>query len=120
MQYRIGPNRVGPFGLLQPLADGVKFIFKEELRPTAAEHAAVRAAPVARRAAFMAFAPVPFGAPARSSAGSTSRAAAVADLDVGILFIFALASMGVYGMVLAGWASNSKYSLMGGLRARRR
>ncbi len=119
IQQRYGPYLVGPRGALQPIADIVKLIFKEELRPKSADTLLFYAAPVlAGTAAFAAFAVVPFGAettlfglleePIRLS---------VADVNVGLLVIFAITSMGVYGIVLAGWSSNSKYSLLGGLRS---
>jgi NADH-quinone oxidoreductase subunit H len=119
VQQRYGPYLVGPRGVLQPLADIVKLIFKEELRPRAADALLFYAAPVlSATAAFAAFAVVPFG-------GETTLFGlldepirlAVADVNVGLLVIFAITSMGVYGIVLAGWSSNSKYSLLGGLRS---
>jgi NADH-quinone oxidoreductase subunit H len=119
LQQRVGPYLVGPRGALQPLADIVKLLFKEELRPAAADRWLFTLAPViSATAAFTAFAVVPFGAettffglldePIRLQ---------VADVNVAVLVIFAVASMSVYGVVLAGWSSNSKYSLLGGLRA---
>ncbi len=119
MQQRIGPFLVGPRGLLQPLADIVKLVFKEDLRPKAADAALFLAAPVISvAAAYVAFAPVPFGA-ASTFFGLLDEPMPllVADINVAVLVIFAVASMGVYGIVLAGWASNSKYSLLGGLRS---
>jgi len=118
-QQRYGPYLVGPRGLLQPLADIVKLLFKEELRPKAADSVLFYAAPIlAATAAFAAFAVVPFGADT-DFFGLLDRPIhlAVADVNVGLLVIFAITSMGVYGIVLAGWASNSKYSLLGGLRS---
>jgi len=118
-QQRHGPNRVGPMGLLQPFADVIKLMFKEQLRPGGADRALFVAAPIISAAcAFAAFAVVPFG-------GSTTFfgllpepiALHVADVNVAILVVFAIASMSVYGIVLAGWASNSKYSLLGALRS---
>jgi NADH-quinone oxidoreductase subunit H len=119
IQQRYGPYLVGPRGLLQPLADIVKLLFKEELRPRAADPILFFLAPViSAAAAFAAFAVVPFGAdttvfglldePVRLQ---------VADVNVAPLVIFAVTSMGVYGIVLAGWSSNSKYSLLGALRS---
>ncbi|HUF47998.1 MAG TPA: NADH-quinone oxidoreductase subunit NuoH [Vicinamibacterales bacterium] len=119
IQQRYGPYLVGPRGLLQPLADIIKLIFKEELRPRSADTLLFYAAPVlAATAAFAAFAVVPFGAET-TLFGLLDEpiALAVADVNVGLLVIFAITSMGVYGIVLAGWASNSKYSLLGGLRS---
>jgi NADH-quinone oxidoreductase subunit H len=119
MQQRLGPTLVGPAGLLQPVADIVKLIFKEDLRPKAADTALFLAAPVISvAAAYVAFAPVPFGA-ASTFFGLLDEPMPllVADINVAVLATFAVASMGVYGIVLAGWASNSKYSLLGGLRS---
>ena len=119
MQQRMGPYLVGPRGLLQPVADIVKLIFKEDLRPKAADAALFLAAPVISvAAAYVAFAPVPFG-PASTFFGLLDEPMPllVSDINVGVLAVFAVASMGVYGIVLAGWASNSKYSLLGGLRS---
>ncbi len=119
MQQRMGPYLVGPRGLLQPLADIVKLVFKEDLRPKAADTVLFLAAPVISvAAAYVAFAPVPFGA-ASTFFGLLDEPIPllVSDINVAVLVIFAVASMGVYGIVLAGWASNSKYSLLGGLRS---
>jgi NADH-quinone oxidoreductase subunit H len=118
-QQRVGPNRVGPLGLLQPLADIVKLIFKEELRPKAADTWLFYLAPIlSATTAFAAFAVIPFGPPT-TFFGLLERPVPlqVADLNVAVLVVFAITSMGVYGIVLAGWASNSKYSLIGGLRS---
>jgi NADH-quinone oxidoreductase subunit H len=119
VQQRYGPYRVGPQGLLQPLADIIKLMFKEELRPKAADTVLFYAAPIiCATAAFAAFSVVPFGADT-TFFGLLDRPVhlAAADVNVGLLVIFAITSMGVYGIVLAGWASNSKYSLLGGLRS---
>ncbi len=119
MQQRMGPTLVGPAGLFQPIADIVKLIFKEDLKPKAADTALFLAAPVISvAAAYVAFAPVPFG-PASTFFGLLDEPMPllIADINVAVLAIFAVASMGVYGIVLAGWASNSKYSLLGGLRS---
>ena len=119
VQQRFGPYLVGPYGLLQPLADIVKLMFKEELRPKAADTFLFYLAPIlSATAAFAAFAVVPFGAET-DFFGLLDRPIrlAAADVNVGLLVIFAITSMGVYGIVLAGWASNSKYSLLGGLRS---
>ncbi len=119
MQQRYGPYLVGPKGLLQPIADIVKLMFKEELRPKAADALLFSAAPVISAiAAFAAFAPVPFGA-STTFFGFLDEPMplVVSDINVAVLVIFAITSMGVYGIVLAGWSSNSKYSLLGGLRS---
>ena len=119
MQQRYGPYLVGPKGLLQPIADIVKLVFKEELKPKAADTLLFAAAPViSAMAAFTAFAPVPFGA-STTFFGLLPEPMplVVADVNVAVLVIFAVTSMGVYGIVLAGWSSNSKYSLLGGLRS---
>jgi NADH-quinone oxidoreductase subunit H len=119
MQQRFGPYLVGPRGLLQPLADIVKLVFKEDLRPKAADLVLFLAAPVISvAAAYVAFAPVPFGA-ATTLFGLLDEPMplVVSDINVAVLVVFAVASMSVYGIVLAGWASNSKYSLLGGLRS---
>jgi NADH-quinone oxidoreductase subunit H len=119
IQQRYGPYLVGPRGLLQPLADIIKLIMKEELRPKSADTILFYAAPIlAATAAFAAFAVVPFGADT-TFFGLLDRPIhlAAADVNVGLLVIFAITSMGVYGIVLAGWASNSKYALLGGLRS---
>jgi NADH-quinone oxidoreductase subunit H len=119
IQQRIGPSLVGPYGALQPLADIVKLMFKEELRPKAADAVLFALAPViAATAAFTAFSVVPFGAET-TFFGLLDRPIPlqVADVNVAVLVVFAVTSMGVYGIVLAGWSSNSKYSLLGGLRS---
>jgi NADH-quinone oxidoreductase subunit H len=119
LQQRLGPYRVGPWGILQPLADVIKLMFKEELRPAAADKWLFALAPIiSAAAAFSAFAVVPFGA-ATTLFGLLDEPMPlqVADVNVAVLVIFAIASMSVYGIVLAGWSSNSKYSLLGGLRS---
>jgi NADH-quinone oxidoreductase subunit H len=119
LQQRLGPYLVGPKGLLQPLADVVKLMFKEELRPRAADAFLFALAPIiSATCAFAAFAVVPFGAETTLfGLLNEPLKLQVADVNVAILVIFAIASMGVYGIVLAGWSSNSKYSLLGGLRS---
>lgn len=115
IQDRSGPNRVGPWGLLQPLADGLKNLLKEETLPAGAARPFFLIAPmVAIAPALVTFAVVPFAAPLPSAWGPIPMI--VADLPIGFLYILAFASMSVYGIVLAGWASNSKYALLGGLR----
>ena len=112
IQDRIGPNRVGPFGLLQPAADGLKFILKEDFTPAYARKAYFWLAPaVAMVPALLTLAVIPFG----SKLGS--QQAVIADLNVGILFTFGIVSLSVYGIVLAGYASNSKYPFLGGIRS---
>jgi len=119
MQQRYGPYLVGPHGLLQPLADILKLLMKEELRPKGADKWLFTLAPILSvTAAFAAFATVPWGAETTLfGLLDTPVKLGVSDVNVGLLVVFAITSMGVYGIVLAGWASNSKYSLMGGLRA---
>lgn len=116
IQDRRGPNRAGPMGLLQPAADGVKNIMKEETYPDAADKLLFVLAPaLAFIPAFLTWSVIPFGAPLPTPWGRIDLV--VADLPIGFLFTLAIASLGVYGIVLAGWSSNSKYSLLGGLRS---
>jgi len=116
IQDRMGPNRVGPFGLLQPIADGIKNFLKEETLPgTSAKLFFVLGPMLAIVPALVTFAVVPFAAPLPTPWGTVPMI--VADVPIGILYIMALSSLGVYGLVLGGWASNNKYSFLGGLRA---
>src|SRR6202521_36734 len=119
LQQRMGPSLGGPRGLLQPLADIVKLMFKEELRPAASDVILFTLAPVmSATAAFAAFSVVPFGADTTLfGLLDEPLRLQVADVNVAILVVFAVGSLGVSGIVLAGWSSNSKYSLLGGLRS---
>ena len=115
-QLRFGPNRVGPWGLFQPLADGVKSFFKEDFMPASADRVAYLIAPaLATTVAISAFAVIPFGPAGVELFGVPLFY--IANVNVGILFILAIVSVGTYGIILGGWASNSKYSLLGGLRS---
>ena len=115
-QVRVGPNRVGPHGLLQAFADGIKMLAKEDIMPAHVDKFLYLAAPVVLMIpALSVFAVVPFGPGVRI--GDVEIKLVIADIPVAILLILALTSLGVYGIVLAGWASNNKYSLLGGLRA---
>ena len=116
IQWRIGPNRVGPFGTLQPLADGVKFIFKEELVPAGANKLLFRLAPVlAAGPAMMAIAVIPFAGEITLLGVRTTLS--IADFSISALYVPAVAGLGIYGVIQGRWSSNSKYSLLGGLRA---
>lgn len=116
IQDRLGPNRVGPAGLLQPIADGVKNILKEETLPgTAAKFYFVLGPALAIMPAVVTLAVVPVAAPLNTPWGTVDMI--VADVPIGILYILALSSLAVYGLVLAGWSSNNKYAFLGGLRA---
>src|SRR5688572_11121103 len=107
VQMRPGPNRVGPFGLLQPLADGLKFLLKEQTVPGNANVFLYYLAPIVSMIpALLSFSVIPFGPDLK-----------IADTNVSLLFILAITSLGVYGIVLGGWSSNSKYPLMGAMRA---
>jgi NADH-quinone oxidoreductase subunit H len=116
MQGRLGPNRVGPYGLLQPIADGIKFLMKEDIVPAGVDKPIFILAPaIMLIPALMTFAVIPFGSDITLFGRQIPLQ--VADVNVGILYVLALTSIGVYGIVLAGWSSNSKYSLLGGLRS---
>jgi NADH-quinone oxidoreductase subunit H len=117
VQDRVGPNRVGPAGLLQSVADGLKFLLKEDIIPDRVDRPLYLLAPgLAVGTALLAFAVVPFGAP--TDLGSDAYPWAIAPrVDIGILFIFAVTSLAVYGIILGGWAGNNKYSFIGGLRS---
>ena len=125
IQVRVGPNRVGPWGLLQPLADGVKLLVKEEITVTDANSGSILLAPWI--VVYLCL--IPFSGSSRSprasgwsalfgpDAAKSLNAGVVADINVGILLILGISSLGTYGVILGGWASNNKYSLMGGVRA---
>ena len=115
LQVRYGPNRAGKFGLLQPIADSIKMMAKEDIVPAEADRTIFLLAPaVVAVTALLMFAVVPFGSPV--TLWGRKIPLVVSDINVGLLFVFALSSLGVYGVALGGWASNSKYSLIGGIR----
>lgn len=116
IQVRLGPMRVGPHGLLQPIADGLKLLFKEEIVPQSADRTLYLLAPaIALIPAFISFAVIPFGDQIRLFGQTIDLV--IADVNIGLLYVFGVASLGIYGIVLGGWASNNKYALLGGLRA---
>ncbi len=118
MQHRIGPNVHGPFGLLQSLADGVKLALKEDIIPKAADKAVFVIAPIVTVIpAFVTFSVIPFGPEVRIPFTDTVTPLQLTDMPVAVLFVMAIASIGIYGIVLGGWASGSTYSLLGGLRS---
>ncbi|MBX5467359.1 MAG: NADH-quinone oxidoreductase subunit NuoH [Firmicutes bacterium] len=115
-QLRLGPNRVGPGGLLQPIADAIKMMLKEDLMPASADPVVYRLAPVISAFAALAVdAVIPFGAPIHVFGLTVDLD--IANPSIGLLIAFAFSSLGVYGIVLGGWASQNKYSLLGGIRA---
>ena len=115
-QVRLGPNRVGPFGLGQPIADSIKLLFKESIVQNSADKFLFHLAPaIVVFTAIVAFAVIPFGEPLQVFGQEIGLWAA--NINIGILFVFAISGMGIYGIVLAGLSSNNKYSLMGGLRS---
>jgi NADH-quinone oxidoreductase subunit H len=117
IQVRIGPNRAGPLGLLQPIADGIKLVFKEELIPAQADKVIFVLAPIITLVpALIILAVVPIGPPIQLF-GQTITLGLAPNINVGVLYLMAVSSISVYGIVLAGWSSNNKYSLMGGLRS---
>ena len=118
MQHRIGPNVNGPFGLLQSLADGVKLALKEDLIPKAADKVVFVIAPViAVIPAFVTFAVIPFGPEVKVPFTDRTTPLQLTDMPVAVIFVMAIASIGIYGIVLGGWSSGSTYSLLGGLRS---
>jgi NADH-quinone oxidoreductase subunit H len=115
LQVRYGPNRAGRFGLLQPIADSIKMMTKEDIVPADADRTLFLLAPaVVAVTALLMFAVVPFGEPV--TLWGRKIPLVISDINVGLLFVFALSSLGVYGVAIGGWASNSKYSLLGGIR----
>lgn len=118
MQHRIGPNRHGPFGLLQSLADGVKLALKEDIIPKAADKVVFVLAPVIVVVpAFVTFSVIPFGPEVQVPFSDVVTPLQLTDMPVAVIFVMAIASIGIYGIVLGGWSSGSTYSLLGGLRS---
>jgi NADH-quinone oxidoreductase subunit H len=116
VQVRLGPNRVGPGGLLQPLADGIKLVFKEDVVPSQVDRPVFALAPMLSIiVALVAFAVIPFTF--AFAIGNASSSGSLANINVAVLYVFAATSLGVYGIILGGWASNNKYSLLGGVRS---
>src|SRR5215467_14143229 len=130
MQVRLGPMRVGPHGLLQPIADGLKFMLKEDIVPANADRVVFMLAPViALVPAFIVFSVIPFGSPTALHIpaftvpltnlhfSGTTTGPLITDLNIGVLFVLSISSIGILGIILGGWASNSKYPLLGALRS---
>jgi NADH-quinone oxidoreductase subunit H len=119
MQDRMGPMEVGPYGILQPVADGIKLFFKEDIIPAGANWALFSLAPILSLVpALIGFAVIPYGPNKEVELfGYTFKPFVITDINIGILYILAFASIGAYGIILGGWSSNNKYSLLGGLRA---
>ena len=118
IQSRLGPMRVGPHGLLQPIADAIKLIFKEDIIPKKADKLLFIAAPIlALVPAFAVFAVIPIGDNITIPYINYELSLYIADLNIGILYVLAISGMGIYGIILGGWASNSKYAMLGGLRS---
>src|SRR6266581_2138181 len=119
MQDRMGPMEVGPYGTLQPIADGIKLFFKEDIIPAGANRFLFSLAPILSLVpAFIGFAVMPYGPNQEIELfGVTIKPFIITDINIGILYILAFTSIGAYGVILGGWASNNKYSLLGGLRA---
>lgn len=118
IQQRVGPNRVGPWGLLQPLADVIKLILKEDIVPFSADKLVHFIAPIISvTIALVTMAVIPFARVDMAITEATNGYLVIADVNIGILYILAISSIAVYGVTLAGWSSNSKYALLGGLRA---
>src|SRR3989338_1863373 len=119
MQDRMGPMEVGPYGILQPIADGIKLFFKEDIIPSGANWLLFSMAPIISLIpAFIGFAVVPYGPNIEIELyGVTIKPFIITDINIGILYVLAFTSIGAYGVILGGWASNNKYSLLGGLRA---
>jgi NADH-quinone oxidoreductase subunit H len=116
LQDRIGPDRAGPFGILQPLADGLKFIMKEEIIPVVSNRFLFILGPcIAMLTALMAGVLIPWGG--TMTINGTAYSLQIADLNIGILYVFGVVSIGVYGIMIGGWASNNKFSLLGAIRA---
>jgi len=116
IQVRVGPNRVGPAGLLQPIADGIKLFLKEDIVPSEADRPLYILAPaLSLAAAFATFAVIPFGDEIQIFGRRISLG--IADVNIGILYVLAISGLGVYGIIFGAWASNSKYPLIGGLRS---